>query len=840
MKKYYPKNSQKCLLLIIFIVINFSRLFAQTQPVPQNLPFFQNFDIFSGSATNYPSGFQGWVVASSAPITAGRTDDPIGDRFLAPNGSATTGVVGIYDFNGKIGLLSSNSNDLGLALALNTTTVSSLSKVKVSFDAMVIRNLYNAGSNNIINSLVLQYRLGSTGKFTNVNNCARNGLTNQSTGTNGLDIKNVSFLLPSECSNQPNLQLRWILRLVSGSLGDRPSFAIDNISVESEAPTAPAPFNGYVISTKNIKISNGTTYSTNVLSGVTRVEKLSKYGGSLADYIGNPKGYFTTYKDERDTWYLLDPEGYKFFSLGVNSLVVDGGVDPVNQIKSIYANTIGNFSDETLTSMPYCLRLTLGFAYRATSTRLANLYNGGILAVFDPDFGTFSNQRAADLITPERLNDKNLLGYFSDNEMPLGNSIQSDKLIDRWLNVNNYGGQSQANNDINYITAVNWIKSRHGGNLVTPTTADKNEWPGVVADRYFKVCSEAIKSVDNNHLYLGSRINADLENQYLFTSAGKYVDVLSCNNYSAWDTVRLNARYNTWEKYAKKPFLIGEFYAQAEDSGLANASGAGFKVKTQQDRADFFEHYTMEILKRKYGIGFQYFKYNDSPANNTGLLDNDFQWWEPVKASYTKIAQDVYRLREYLLYGEQSLPVTLTSFTAKANLNKVELKWFTQAEPGNKKFVIQRSADGKVFTTLSEVATRGNLSVGADYITYDDSPFGGINYYRLIQYDMDGKSRELGIRTVNFQLNNGRLVVVYPNPTQNFVNVSLNCDKEEVINISLVNINGKVLQSKKVRSNSGLFTYKFEFNGKLEDGIYIVHLNGDGINTEKKISVLNK
>lgn len=39
-----------------------------------------------------------------------------------------------------------------------------------------------------------------------------------------------------------------------------------------------------------------------------------------------------------------------------------------------------------------------------------------------------------------------------------------------------------------------------------------------------------------------------------------------------------------WDVWANKPFIITEFYTKAEDSGLTNVTGAGWKVRTQKDR----------------------------------------------------------------------------------------------------------------------------------------------------------------------------------------------------------------------------------------------------------------
>ncbi|OAQ42037.1 hypothetical protein A5893_02675 [Pedobacter psychrophilus] len=661
MKTLYSRHLKHWFILAISICSISFRSIAQTQPLPQTLPYSQNFNDFDGSATvNYPVGIQGWVVATNAPTTDGRLDAPLANRQLTTNGSAAETNAGIYDFKGKIGLACNSSNTFAIALALNSSKVTAAEKLRVSFDGMIIRNTFGTSTNNIINGLIIQYRVGSSGDFKSLGNSVQNGNTVQTSGTNGVDLIKSSFLLPAECNGQAILQLRWTLKLVSGTTGEQPSFAIDNIFVATDGTTPPSAFTGYKISTKNIILSNNTTtYATNILDGVTRTQKLDEYGGASTDFVGNTNGYFATYKDARNVWYLIDPAGYKFYSIGINTIVPQSnGANPINLIKNIFANTIGNFSDESYTSMPYCVRLNLGYTFRTTSALRKTLYDNNITPVFDADFVTYCTDQVNSQITADRIVDKNLLGYFSDNELPIANPFNS-KLVDKWLDVTNYGGQAVADVNANYQAVVAWMKSRHGGILTATNSADQAEWPGQVADRYYKICRDAIKARDPNHLFIGSRLHQDLANRYQFEAAGKYVDVLSVNNYNVWSKAQLDARYDVWEQYTGKPFMVTEFYAQADDSGLPNDSGAGFTVKTQQDRADFYEHYTMEMLKRKWNVGFQYFKLNDDPAkNNKGLINTSNEFWQPMKISFTKIAQDIYELRRFLIFNEQTLDVT--------------------------------------------------------------------------------------------------------------------------------------------------------------------------------------
>ena len=126
-----------------------------------------------------------------------------------------------------------------------------------------------------------------------------------------------------------------------------------------------------------------------------------------------------------------------------------------------------------------------------------------------------------------------------------------------------------------------------------------------MVDRYFRVVSRAIKKYDPNHLYLGSRFHgSDLRFPEIFRAAGPHLDVGAVNYYRAWtpDSERLAM----WERESAKPVLITEWYAKAADSGLPiNKGGAGFAVKSQKDRARFYEHFTLGLLKIPGCVGWQ-------------------------------------------------------------------------------------------------------------------------------------------------------------------------------------------------------------------------------------------
>ena len=135
--------------------------------------------------------------------------------------------------NGKIGILSTGSAIRAICLAVNTT---SLVSITVGYKAST-QGQTNAGR---IDELNLQYRVGTSGVFTTVSgtNYSNNATSTISSGTAASNTSTFSATLPQACEGQANVQLRWIYRDVSGT-GSRPSFSIDDISVTGTA--APTP-----------------------------------------------------------------------------------------------------------------------------------------------------------------------------------------------------------------------------------------------------------------------------------------------------------------------------------------------------------------------------------------------------------------------------------------------------------------------------------------------------------------------------------------------------------------------------------------------------------------------
>ncbi len=175
---------------------------------------------------------------------------------------------------------------------------------------------------------------------------------------------------------------------------------------------------------------------------------------------------------------------------------------------------------------------------------------------------------------------------------------------------------------------------------------------------------------------------------------------------------------------------------------------------------------------------------------------------------------------------EGTLPVNLTSFTAKAETAGTKLTWQTASEQNNKSFTVSRSIDGGNFTTVGNVASKGNSS---SYTFLDQSPSVGTNYYRLQQIDIDGKITDLGVRSVVFQLANIE-VSVYPNPTADLVSVKFATSAFN--HASLVDLSGKVLEQQVLTAEQN--ETQFDLSN-YKSGSYIIRLTGQKESSSHKV-----
>jgi hypothetical protein len=110
------------------------------------------------------------------------------------------------------------------------------------------------------------------------------------------------------------------------------------------------------------------------------------------------------------------------------------------------------------------------------------------------------------------------------------------------------------------------------------------------------------------------------------------------------------------------------------------------------------------------------------------------------------------------------LPVSMAYFTATAEEDHVFLEWITYTEVNNECFFIEKSTDGKVYNQIGKINGAGTSSNQLRYSFKDKMPKAGIQYYRLLQRDYDGKITYF--KPVALRWEDDPELAFYPNPAR--------------------------------------------------------------------------
>ncbi|MDO7875660.1 T9SS type A sorting domain-containing protein [Hymenobacter sp. ASUV-10] len=114
-----------------------------------------------------------------------------------------------------------------------------------------------------------------------------------------------------------------------------------------------------------------------------------------------------------------------------------------------------------------------------------------------------------------------------------------------------------------------------------------------------------------------------------------------------------------------------------------------------------------------------------------------------------------------------ALPVTLTSFEAKAQTRSVQLSWATATEADVDHFEVQRRSDARTEWQTVGTLPAANFAKGNQYQLTDKAPLAGTSYYRLATIDRDGTVAYSAVRSLTYTGSAAATLTAeaYPNPS---------------------------------------------------------------------------
>ena len=375
-----------------------------------------------------------------------------------------------------------------------------------------------------------------------------------------------------------------------------------------------------------------------------RITEYDVYGGiTNAGFTGTATGFFHTEKHGERT-YVIDPLGNPFFAVGVNTVnlgatqnqkdytIAAYGLEEVyyeritRTLQEMGVNLTAESPHDELLKVTDGLSCVVNLNLMVEYMSKIGLKTESVFNAFDPDFAREAREQAATKIAAGGYADMaHVFAYTTDNELPSG-----DDILTRYLTIK---PDEEPIYSFSYAVAWAWLARRM--DTPVPTLAEYSRSPELQAmnseflsflySTYYRISRDAIKAVDQNHMYIGSRVNGTCyTDEGYHRAAGYFLDVISVNLYNGLSPA--GEIISGFYRHTGKPIMVTEFFAKGMDAmdangfKLANSTGAGILVYTQQQRADYYEHYTMNLIQSKACVGWVWYRFRD---NDQGIYTSD-------------------------------------------------------------------------------------------------------------------------------------------------------------------------------------------------------------------------
>lgn len=177
------------------------------------------------------------------------------------------------------------------------------------------------------------------------------------------------------------------------------------------------------------------------------------------------------------------------------------------------------------------------------------------------------------------------------------------------------------------------------------------------------------------------------------------------------------------------------------------------------------------------------------------------------------------------------LPVELVAF--QANLEQegaVKVNWKTLTEFNNDHFIIERSHDGLDWQKIVTVKGMGSTTETTNYDFMDFSAIPGLNYYRLIQVDIDGRRTTSEAVTVEINPEYSGSFLLYPNPTDGKFTCYTQLHGE--FNLKIINYAGRIVEQTIIEFNNNPINIDIT---QLPDGVYTIHLENSDLSENLRL-----
>ena len=203
---------------------------------------------------------------------------------------------------------------------------------------------------------------------------------------------------------------------------------------------------------------------------------------------------------------------------------------------------------------------------------------------------------------------------------------------------------------------------------------------------------------------------------------------------------------------------IGGVYTISVSGTLTFGSYPGYAAWIDWDQDGVFQTTENVLLSAPGAIGSASVNVPNDAIGGTVKMRVLSVWnATPTNDAYYSTGYGYGEIEEYSILLSVALPVELTQFEVKPYPQWNVVKWTTASENNSSHFDLEMSVNGENWRKITTIPSAGNSiqELKYSYIDYNSNP---LTYYRLQQFDIDGKFETYGPISVTKTITDKKIV----------------------------------------------------------------------------------
>lgn len=172
-----------------------------------------------------------------------------------------------------------------------------------------------------------------------------------------------------------------------------------------------------------------------------------------------------------------------------------------------------------------------------------------------------------------------------------------------------------------------------------------------------------------------------------------------------------------------------------------------------------------------------------------------------------------------------TLPVKFSNLKATQTSRGINLQWSNMTESDVVDYTLERSSNGRNFTSVAQFNPSANNGGKADYQYMDASPLSGTSFYRIKAVETNGKTTYSDLARISIGGRN-TLVNLYPNPVKgNILGLQIDNLPAGKYSIRIYNSSAQAVTNQSLDHEGGSVSQTVSLNN-LKAGIYTFEISG--------------